>query len=278
MSNTKVVSDTKTGSNSKAIPNANNKILWIIAGGVLGLILLFFIGKSLFSNKHHDNAVQVSEIIVDKKEDIHKEEPIKSDSVIIPVSDLTTSKVVETPPKVSDPPKQTTTSPASTPAVSTDWIANYDRYLNLAQAAYNSKNFTKARDEYTKALNLARQNGDNQKVSFVNGQIAQCKIGIEEANKAKEAETQARLAFYNFVGKFPLGSAYMVVQSKSDNNWGIVRLDGTQAEAFIYKQSFAAVLRNGCRALKNDNGWVVFDTSLNKVATNISIEKLEEYK
>jgi tetratricopeptide (TPR) repeat protein len=158
--------------------------------------------------------------------------------------------------------------------------------LNLAQTAYRGKNYAKAKDEYNKALRLANQNGDRQKASFVTGQIAECNKAIEEAEIAAEEirlaeeealqkEIQTRLASYDFVGRFRLGLSYMIVQRKTDQQWGIIKQDGTEAEAFVYSQ-VSARLKNDCYALKNEQGWSVFDTSLKKVAVNIEI--LDDYK
>jgi len=95
------------------------------------------------------------------------------------------------------------------------------------------------------------------------------------AEEKKRIETQSRLASYNFVGNIKLGSQYMIVQQKSDNRWGIINHDGIAVESFSYSQ-VSARLKNDCYALKNDRGWVVFDSSLKKVAT--AIEKLDDYK
>jgi tetratricopeptide (TPR) repeat protein len=179
-----------------------------------------------------------------------------------------------TTPASSSSPKVAATSTA-TPA----WIATYNRNLNLARSAFNSKDFAKAKEEYNKALALANKNGDKQKTTFVNERIAACDQAIEEANQAKAAEQQAaiqtRLEAYNFVGKFKLGTDYFVVQRKSDNRWGVITVAGVEAEAFTYSQ-ISSRLKNNGYALKNDEGWVVFDHSLNKVATNIN--KLDDYK
>jgi len=134
--------------------------------------------------------------------------------------------------------------------------------------------------EYNKALNLANRNGDRPKTTFVNGQIAECDKALEAAIKAAEEalqkEIQERLALYNLVGNFPLGSDYWIVQRKSDNRWGIIRKDGNEAEVFNYSQASSARLKNGCAALRNDQGWVVFDASLQKIATGI--DKLDDYR
>ena len=164
-------------------------------------------------------------------------------------------------------------------ATSPAWLTEYDRILNQAQSAYSKSNYTLAKQEYNKALNLANRNGDRQKVTFVNGQIAECNKAIEVANKAageaRQKEIQERLASYNFVGNFALGTDFLIVQRKSDNRWGIIRKDGKEAEAFNYSQ-VSARLKNGFFALKNDEGWVVFDTSMKKITTGL--DKLDDYK
>jgi hypothetical protein len=67
----------------------------------------------------------------------------------------------------------------------------------------------------------------------------------------------------------------MIVQRKSDKHWGIIHRDGNEVEPFSYTQP-SARLKNGYYALKNEQGWVVFNTSLQKVATGL--EKLDDYR
>ena len=116
--------------------------------------------------------------------------------------------------------------------------------------------------------------------------IAECNKAAEDAGKALEetrkAEEEARqkatserLATYNFVNNFKLGADFMIVQNKSNNRWGIINNDGTIKETFEYSQ-VSTRLKDGYYALKNDKGWVVFDTSINKVATGL--EKLDDYR
>jgi len=174
------------------------------------------------------------------------------------------------------PAPAATATPATPPP---PWIAEYDRIVRGAQAAYASKDYAKAKTEYTKALNIATQNNDQKKISFVNQKIADCNK-VAEAPKASEKpvsqeEVDKRLAAYNFVGNFALGSSYMVVQRKSDNRWGIIDKQGNEVEPATYNQ-VSVRLKNGYYALKNDKGWVVFDTSLKKVATGLS--GLTEYQ
>ena len=160
-------------------------------------------------------------------------------------------------------------TPASPPA----WLATYDRILNDAASAYSDKDYAKAKTEYTKALNLANQNKDRQKITFVNQRIAECDKAVEASKVPVKAatpeEVERRLAAYDFVGSFALGSSYMVVQKKSDKRWGIIDKEGKEVEAATYSQ-VSSPLKNGYYALKNDKGWVVFDTSLNKVATGLA--------
>ncbi|MDR2231929.1 MAG: serine/threonine protein kinase [Tannerella sp.] len=154
----------------------------------------------------------------------------------------------------------------------TAWLADYDRILNAAQLAYGNEEYEKAKSEYNRALALANRNRDRSKATFVNGQIALCDKAIEEM---RQKEIKDRLATYNFVGNFALGPSYWVVQKKSNNLWGIIDREGNEKEAATYNQ-ISARLKNDYYALKNSQGWVVFDTSLNKIASGI--QGLEEYQ
>ena len=180
------------------------------------------------------------------------------------------------------PAQTASATPATTtPAVTAPpaWLSEYDRILNAAQSAYGNRDYVRAKQEYNRALTLANRNGDRPKATFVSGQIAECDIAIEAARKVEEErrqkETQERLAAYNYVGNFALGTEYLVVQRKSDNRWGVIRKDGSEAEAFNYLQ-VSVRLKDGYYALRNEQGWVVFDTRLRKVASGL--EKLDDYR
>ena len=191
------------------------------------------------------------------------------------ISIITTDKPTEPIPTNSP---SSSTSPVS-PVPSSPWQSEYDRLVNTASAAFSSRDYVRARTEYNRALSLANQNGDIEKATYVTGQIAACNRAIEAARRAEEEakrqEIQNRLASYNFVGNFPLGSRYMIAQIKTTNRWGIINQEGSIVEPFNYTQ-VSSLLKNGYYALKNERGWVVFDTSLNKVATER--ENLDEYR
>ena len=77
----------------------------------------------------------------------------------------------------------------------TAWTAEYDRILNNAQSAYRKNNYESAKTEYNKALTLAKQNGDTQKTTFINGQIADCNRAIAAvASAEREARAQRERA------------------------------------------------------------------------------------
>jgi len=182
----------------------------------------------------------------------------------------TTSGTSTTSPTTTSPTTPTTETP-STPTPP-DWLTDYNRIFQSALNAYRGGNYKLAKSEYQKALNLAKQNGDGEKEKFVNREIAECNKAIEAAAKAEEEalqqQIQERLANYNFAGNFALGSEYWIVQRKSDNRWGIIKKDGNEVETCNYSQ-VSARLKNGYYALKNELGWVVFDTSLHKVAEGL---------
>jgi serine/threonine protein kinase len=170
----------------------------------------------------------------------------------------------------------TATSATSSPPA---WQEEYESILKVAQTAYNSQNYANARTEYNKALTLANRNRDRQRITFVTNQIAACDKALEAAKSTAAATSQEeitkRLAAYNFVGNFALGSSYWIVQKKADNRWGIIDKEGKEVEAATYNQA-SARLKNGFFALQNAQGWVVFDTSLNKVATGL--QGLNDYQ
>jgi len=128
-----------------------------------------------------------------------------------------------------------------TEQAATAWIADYDRILNVAQTAYSNRDYERAKTEYNRALTLANRYRDSSKASFVKGQIAECDKALEEV---RQKEIQERLAMYNFVGNFALGSNYFVVQKKSTNLWGIIDKDGNEMVATSYNQ-VSARLKNG---------------------------------
>ena len=257
----------------KPVAIKNKKNLLIIGGGILGLLLVLIIVKFVVLPLQNDKPIQETIIhemgnMADSNMDKPDEtEPIaQEEQITAPTTDST-----QTHPAENTPPA---------------WLAEYDRILNLAQSAYRSKDYAKAITEFNRALTHANRNGDKQKVTFVNGMIAECNKAAEDAGKALEetrkAEEEARqkatserLATYNFVNNFKLGADFMIVQNKSNNRWGIINNDGTIKEAFEYSQ-VSTRLKDGYYALKNDKGWVVFDTSINKVATGL--EKLDDYR
>ena len=258
------------------------KIIWGIAGCLLGLLLAYTIFNYYSNPKNDTEAITVKQDKLSENIENKPIEPVSSELV----STETTTEIPATDSAPSaqqsstvSPPELVSGSPVSTPPASTAWLTDYNRILNLAQSAYYNKDYERARTEYNRALNLANRNGDRQRAAFVNEQIAECETAIEAARRAEEAakqkEIQERLASYNFVGNFKLGMRYMIVQRKSNNRWGIINQEGYETETFNYSQ-VSARLRNGYYALKNDRGWVVFDASLNKVATNIAT--LDEYR
>jgi hypothetical protein len=251
----------------------SRKNLLRIGGGVLGLLLVFMIVKSL--NPPTRNIRPKPEIIIHETEYITGIDTDKLDELEPVVQEYTISTLtVDT--------DKTTVSENIPPA----WLSEYDRIVNLAQSAYHRKDYVKAKTEYNRALALANRNGDRQKVTFMNSMIAECNKTFEEAQKALEETRKAdeealqkaaneRLATYNFVGNFILSADFMIVQNKSDNRWGIINKDGTVKEAFDYTQ-VSTRLKDGYYALKNDKGWVVFDGTTKKIAADL--EKLDDYR
>jgi len=264
-----VMTSMKQKQSSSLITSAlqSKKTKWAIAG-VLGAGLLcaaVFIGMNL---KHtpKDNATELTQNIIDEPivaetPDMEPEQTDEASTIDMQWTDLEpAAQTAETPPAT-----------AVTPAAPA-WTAEYDRIVNGAQADYNRKDYAKAKEEYGRALSLATRNGDRQKETFVNGKIADCDKAIEEAKVASassQKEIQDRLATYNFVGNFKLGSNHLIVQRKSNNRWGIINMEGVVVEEFNYTQ-ISTRLKNDYYALKNDQGWVVFDTSVKKIATNLA--------
>jgi len=247
------------------ITRLNKKIVLSIAGGFVLLLLSIFIVKSIKPSQPTFKPVP-------EPQEYTTIEPIATD--LIETEDPIELLPDDTPPVeiVEEVQKQVTPAPAAPPA----WLTNYNRIINLAQTAANNKNYAQAKDEYTRALNLANQNRDNEKITFVNGKIAECDKAIREAAETqRQTALKTQMEAYNFVGNFKLGSTYQIVQRKSDNRWGIINLDGVEAESFVYTQ-VSARLKNGFYALKNEEGWVVFDTSLKKVAT--ALDNVNDYK
>jgi len=250
-----------------------SKIMFGIGSGVALLLLAFVIVRYVFQSKKTDKPVSIHSVVVEDK----PTEPIVSgpnptdsnptDSTNSLISPISPASVIPTEVEESVIP----ISPAP-------WLTEYDRILTIAQSAYNRRDYVRAKEEYNRALNLANRNGDRNKAAFATGQIVACDRAIETARMAEEAkqkEIRERLATYNFVGNYPLGTRYMIVQNKSNYRWGIINPEGYVAETFNYTQ-VSSRLRNGYYALKNDRGWVVFDSSLNKVATDR--ENLDDYK
>ena len=226
-------------------------------------------------------AVTGERVLTDEEANERTDEGQKDEGVNGRTDEVTVNP--STQPVVSDPgaTSSTSTSPPSTPSPSA-WVADYDRILNTALSAYSNRDFVRAKQEYNRALALANRNGDRQKATFVSGQITECDKAIEAVEVAKrvdeerrQRETQERLATYNFVGTFSLGTEYLIVQRKSNNRYGIIRKDGTEAEPFNYTQ-VSARLKDGYYALRNEQGWVVFDTRMQKVASNL--ENLNDYR
>ena len=256
-------------SSSAASSSASSKKRWIIAGVLgAGLIAAAVFIVMYVNRSSADSPTEFMQSMIEEPvaEIIYEEESDYDD-------DITTAEIL---PDEPEPPSQTAVTPAqaATPAGPPAWLAEYDRILNTAQTAFESREYAKAKEEYGRALNLATRNNDKQKITFATGQIAACDQAIEAAAAASQKEIQDRLATYNFVGNFRLG-ANMIVQQKSNNRWGIINQEGNVVEEFNYNQ-VSSRLKNDCYALQNANGWVVFDTSLNKVATNL--EKLDDYR
>ena len=149
--------------------------------------------------------------------------------------------------------------------------AQYNRHISMGQMAFESQKYQEAMDEYLNAQALAGKLRDAGKRTEVNNLINACTAAMEEK---EEQDTQERLALYNFVGSYPLGSAYMVVQRKADNLWGIIDRRGNVVEAPTYTQANPR-LKNGNQALRNAQGWTIFDPSLNKIATGL--DRLDDY-
>ena len=269
------------------------KIVWGIGGCVLGLLLSFIIAKNFMSgNPDTDRSIAKpenrmadvgdSEISIadagDSKNSLPLEGLAEREQTANLAQPALTDKNTETQTKTAEakqPEPAASASETSAPPPPPTWIAEYDRITGVAQAAYNRQRYETAKAEYTKALTLAVQYGDRAKQTAANRQITECNNAIEAEKEAVEKARQDRLALYNFIGRFPLGPACMVVQKKSDKRWGIIDREGNEVEAANYDQ-VSARLKNGYYALKNDRGWVVFDTSLKKVATGL--EKLDEYQ
>jgi len=215
----------------------NVKKIGIIAGGALLLLVvaigLVFVLKSGKSNNNPTPVVAITE----------KPEPV-----------IDTPVTTDSEPEIIQPPE---------PVVNTAWIAEYERLIDRAVIYISVHNYTQARVQYTQAMELAKQNDDSQKVAYLNMQIAECTRQINVTNQKQIADRLAQYQFSN--GTFPLGN-FMVVQRHSDNKWGIIDKSGVEKEPFIYLQS--AVLKEGRYALRNEQGWTVFDASLKKLATN----------
>ena len=258
--------------NKKTKPHSK-KIMVGIGGCVLAALLAFLIVKFFipFGNDSKQGGVTV----VGQTGDTTVIDPAGQRTGITTTPN---SQGSQNTPDSTTPGTSPTTETPPTP-LPTAWQTDYDRFYQSARNAHLGRNYKLAKSEYQKALNLAKQNGDGEKEKLVNREIAECNKAIEAATKeeeeARQQQIQERLALYNFAGNFALGSEYWIVQRKSDNRWGIIRKDGNEVEACIYSQ-VSARLKNGYYALKNEQGWVVFDTSLRKVAEGLA--DLNDYR
>ena len=268
----KIVFDKKT----MKLPS--KKTLFVIGGSVVGLLLALII-VSYFKHRTPEKETKNTDL-VDNTINQLLLDTVAVSLYELPV-DTISSVAVDSTADISVQPESVAPASQTRPAAATPpaWLTTYNRIIKQAQSAYSKRDYTLAKQEYDKALNLANQNGDRQKVTFVNEKITECNHAIEAANKASEEahlkEIQERLASYNFVGNFALGTDFLIVQRKADNKWGIIRKDGKEAEAFNYSQ-VSMRLKNGFFALKNDEGWVVFDTSMKKLKTGL--DKLDGYR
>ena len=258
----------------------SKKTKWAIAG-LLGAGLLcaaVFIGM----NMNRTPASKPTELTQNRLDEpvvtvVPEEKPALTAEVTAietPQEELTDeTATVDIPQTDPEPAPQTTAAAPTTAATSAPptWIAEYDRTVNAAQTAYNRKDYVQAKEEFSRALNLATRNRDRQKEMFVNGKISEIDKAIEvekATHETNQKEMQAKLAAYNFVGQFKLGSNHLIVQRKSNNRWGIITTEGVVVEEFNYTQ-VSPPLKDNCYALLNDKGWVVFDTSLKKIASNL---------
>ena len=240
---------------------------------LLGLVLSLFLIVKIFTAKDSQSQTDTPQVI---NEDVLPTSESNPEETVVVEIFSEEEKTIEAPVVETNQVTADTSSPPPPPA----WIVEYDRLLNVAQTAYKRKDYVRARSEYNRALTLANQNADTEKATYVTEQIAACNKSIETeriAEEARQKEIEERLASYNFVDKFTLGSTYMVVQRKSDNRWGIINREGNEVEPFNYSQGSGSTrLINGYYALKNESGWVVFDESLNKIASGI--ESLADYR
>ena len=279
----------------------NKKILLGIVGGFFNLLIAFFAVNHFIhlssnykqksaTNPDRTNTQLVTESTISASPEISTSDPISVSSDSTGSTASATSQNSENPPDFSTSPPFTT-SPISDNSVSStdsenssvppppEWIAEYDRLLTLAQSSFRKKDYVKARSEYVNALNIANQNRDRQKVSYVNGRINACDKEIVEIEKAEEEARQKviqeRFELYNLVGSVTLGSDYLILRKKSNNRWGIITKEGVQKVEFNYSQ-VSTQLRDGCFGLKNDQGWEVFDVSATKI--DEKLENLDDYQ
>ena len=181
----------------------------------------------------------------------------------------------------------------------TAWTAEYDRILNRAQSAYRNNNYESAKTEYNRALNLAKQNGDTQKTTFINGQIVECNRAIEakasaerEARAQREraaelaAEREARVqrertaervaervaepvrneeAVNNVLSSYEKSGQkfglYDVVQKKSTKTWGVIDAQGKEFIPCMFTDVTLDNLRDGYIGFRNGNSWDVYNSS-----------------
>lgn len=255
--------------------SSGSKFLWVI----VGCICLLGLGWHFLP--------EIKEIIKDLQDGdtganttVVQEPPVQQ-----PPADSAPVTPADTVPKVTAPPTN------SQPEAS--WIADYERYLNLALSAFQSQDYEKAKNIYNQALNIANQNGDEARTNLARRKVTECYGKIQEQeqeqvlerqrqideqirlNEAGKKASEERLTAYNFVGTYTLGSNYYVVQRKSDYQWGIIDRDGNVKVSFIYDQK-SDRLYNGYYALANKQGWDVFNTSSAKVDSEL--RNLDNYK
>ena len=282
----------------------NKKILLGIVGSFLNLLIIFFavnnfihlaadLKQKLATIHNKTNTQLATESTVSTT--LPSPETSTSDPVSVS-SDSTGSTDSATSPNSEKPPDFSTSSPFTNTPISensvsstdsenssvpppAEWIAEYDRILSLALSSFRKNDYVKARSEYVNALNIANQNGDKQKISYINGRISACDKAIEEVEKAEEEARQKiiqeRFELYNLVGSVSLGSDYLILRNKSNNRWGIITKEGVQKEEFNYSQ-VSQPLRDGCFGLKNDQGWEIFDVSATKI--DEKLENLDDYQ
>ncbi len=255
----------------------NMKKMGLITGCLIGVLLFFLIIQRFTARDYSPPFVEPkieNQLTIDI--DLNEQQP----DIELIESEQTTIEIIE--PEVVATLDSISTAPDLPPA----WIADYDRMVRSAKSSYDKRDFQTAKAGYEKALSIAVKNADRKRQTAVKELIGICEMEIitltaqaevqktKQEAEEKERKKQERLASYDFVGKLMLGASYMVVQRKSDYRWGIIDSEGYEVEPAIYSQ-VSGRLKNGYYALKNEKGWVVFDTSLKKVATGL--ERLTGY-